>query len=73
MHCPQCLTNTRVTSTNKIGSEKVQRYRECPQCHYGFITEEIPVSITATTLKNHAHNNMTVKCGQVTHDQGHTT
>lgn len=66
MQCSQCLTNTRVVSTNKVGHEKVQRHRQCPKCFYGFLTEEKEVAITSTTANLKAHKHLTTRHGQAT-------
>lgn len=73
MLCPKCLTNTRVTSTTKLSYEGVQRYRYCPNCHFGFITKETLQAITATTAFSNADKKMTVKYGQETNEDGQAT
>lgn len=73
MLCPECLTNTRVTSTTKMSYEGVQRYRQCPKCNYGFITMEKPQALTNSTAFFLAEKSMTVKCGQETPEVGRET
>jgi transcriptional regulator NrdR family protein len=73
MLCPKCLTNTRVTSTTKLSYEGVQRYRYCPNCHFGFITKETLQAITATTSIFNDEKKMTVKYGRQATDDGQAT
>jgi len=73
MLCPKCLTNTRVTSTNKLSYEGVQRYRYCPNCHFGFITKETLQAVTATTSIFNDEKKMTVKYGHQAPNDGQVT